>query len=398
MRGSIQIAKIFGIPVNVHWSFLLLFFFVIYVGKSRDAGWVSIGVFGLFVIALFVCVVLHEFGHALSARYFGVQTKDITILPIGGLARLDRLPEKPFQEFVVAIAGPMVNVVIWVFLALFLTLFYSLHLDFGEMMTGELNDIIINPVITFLAMLMQANFWLVVFNMIPAFPMDGGRVFRALLSIRFGRTWATKMASILGQIIAVGFLLYALLPLLKSYIPETTLFGELLSSEKWVFQPVLAFISVFIVYNARNEYRHVRMDEILNRHTIGNIIRPYFTRLKTGDLIQTAISEMKKGREVNFLVFDDMNILRGILQEDDILDAVKNKHYDAIVFTYMIHEFRIVTPYESIKEVYYRMLQSGQYIMPVMTNDTLLGVVDMSTLENFIESNEKKNLFVFNRK
>ena len=392
MRGSLQIARLFGIPVFIHWSFSFLLLFIIYIGKSRNGGWEFIAFMALSVMALFACVVLHEFGHALSARYFGVRTQDITILPIGGVARLDRLPEKPFQEFVVAIAGPAVNVVICILLGLILLLFYDLPLGLSEMISGEINEIITNPLVSFLATLMQANFWLVIFNMVPAFPMDGGRVFRALLSMRLGRTWATKIASILGQVIAVGFLIFALLPLFKGVIPESTLVGELLLKKDWGFQPVLAFISVFIVYTARNEYKQVRMDEILKRHTIGNILRPYFMRLKTGDLIQTAISEMKKGTENNFLVFDDKEILRGILQEEDIIDAAKNKHYDALVFTYMTHEFRIVTPYESIKEVYYRMLQSGQYIMPVMKEDTLIGVVDMRMLENFIQSHETKKI------
>ncbi len=389
MRGSLQIARLFGIPVFVHWSFSFLLLFIVYLGKSINGGWEFIAFMALSVLALFGCVVLHEFGHALSARYFGVRTQDITILPIGGVARLDRLPENPFQEFIVAIAGPAVNVVICILLGLIIFLFYDLPFGMSEMVSGKINGI---TFISFLITLMRANFLLVIFNMVPAFPMDGGRVFRALLSMRFGRTWATKMASILGQVIAVGFLIFALLPLFKSIIPETTLVGELLLKKNWGFQPVLAFISVFIVYTARNEYRQVRMDEILKRHTIANILRPYFTRLKTGDLIQTAISEMKKGTETNFLVFDDKDILRGILQEEDIIDAAKNKHYDAIVFTYMTHEFRIVTPYESIKEVYYRMLQSGQYIMPVMKDDTLIGVVDMRILENFIQSHETKNI------
>ena len=109
MRGSLQIARLFGIPVFIHWSFSFLLLFIIYIGKSRNGGWEFIAFMALSVMALFACVVLHEFGHALSARYFGVRTQDITILPIGGVARLDRLPEKPFQEFVVAIAGPAVT-------------------------------------------------------------------------------------------------------------------------------------------------------------------------------------------------------------------------------------------------------------------------------------------------
>lgn len=389
MRGSIQIAKCFGIPVLVHWSFLLLGVFVVYVGKSKNADWGNIAVFGLFVLALFFCVILHEFGHALSAKYYGVNTRDITILPIGGMARLDKLPEKPFQEFVVAVAGPAVNVVIFVVLSLFLSIFYDIHLTFRELMTSEVEEIIIDPKINFLITLIQANLWLVVFNMIPAFPMDGGRVFRALLAMQIGRTQATRIAAFFGQAISMAFFVYALMPLFKDLLPDTTMIGEYLNSIKWQFQPVLSLISIFIFYNARSEYKHVRMDEILSRHTISNILRTHFTRLKTSDLVQTAASEMKKGNESNFLVFDDDDLLRGLLQDDDVLDSVKNKDYNALVMTYMTTNFQRAKPFDSIREVYYKMLNSGQYLTPVMNGDELIGVVDMAMLQNFIASHEK---------
>jgi Zn-dependent protease len=338
------------------------------------------------VLILFVCVVLHEFGHALSARYYGVATQDITILPIGGIARLDRMPEKPFQEFVVAIAGPAVNVVISLLLAIFLYIVYSFQFGFEEFEQSELSADILMKMLYYL---LYSNIVLAVFNMIPAFPMDGGRVLRALLTMRIGRSKATFIASTLGQIIAVCFVVYALSPLLRKIFSPFTDIGQSLTFIDWQFQPVLALISGFIFYTARNEYKTVRMDEILNHHTISNILRPQYTRLKTGDLIQTAVVEMKKGVETNFLVFDDADILRGVLQDDDIIDAMKNKHYDALVFTYMTHEFKSISLFASIKEAYYTMSHSGQYLMPVMNEETLVGVVDMVTLQNFIKFQEK---------
>jgi Zn-dependent protease len=383
MRGSLKITSLFGIPVFVHWSFWLLFLLVAYIGKTLP----SIAFHSVYVLALFVCVVLHEFGHALSARFYGVSTKDITILPIGGVARLDKMPEKPFQEFVVAIAGPAVNVVIALFLGLVI---YGSSILFenksGTIATQISSDETLSGL---LYTLLYSNIGLVVFNMIPAFPMDGGRVLRALLSFRLGRSKATHIASILGQVISVGFVIFALLPLLHYIFSPFTDIGMSLSFITWDIQPVLALISVFIFTTARNEYKSVRMEEILNRHTVVNVLRRDFTRLKTGDLIRTASSEMTKGFESNFLVFDDADILRGVLQDDDILDALKNKHYDALVFTYMTHEFKKIALHDSIKEVYYKMLETGQYLMPVMQEDTVIGVVDMVMLQNFIKSQEK---------
>jgi Zn-dependent protease/CBS domain-containing protein len=382
MRGSVKIANLFGIPVFIHWSFWLLFFFVAYISTSFS----SIAFNSVYVLALFVCVVMHEFGHALSARFYGVSTQDITILPIGGVARLDKMPEKPLQEFVVAIAGPAVNVVIALVLGLIVYGSFSFQLGAAEIRAVVADG---ETPINMLFTLLISNIGLVVFNMIPAFPMDGGRVFRALLSIRLGRSRATYIASIFGQVISVGFIIFALLPLLRYVFTPYTDIGMSLTFIWWKFQPVLALISVFIFTTARNEYKSVRMDEIMSRHTVVNVLRPHFTRLKTSDLMQTASTEMAKGVESNFLVFDDADILRGVLQDDDILDAAKNKHYDALVFTYMTHELKKISPFDSIKDVYYKMLETGQYLMPVMQNDTVTGVVDMVMLQNFIKFQEK---------
>jgi Zn-dependent protease len=382
MHGSFKIAKLFGIPVFIHWSFWLLFLFVAYIGKTLP----SFAFHSVYVLALFVCVVMHEFGHALSARFYGVSTKDITILPIGGVARLDKMPEKPFQEFVVAIAGPAVNVAIALILGIFVYGFYSFQLNAGEINALITND---ETPMNLLYTLLISNIGLVVFNMIPAFPMDGGRVLRALLSIRLGRSKATYIASIFGQIISIGFIIFSLLPLLRYVFSPFTDIGMSLSFIWWKVQPVLAVISVFIFTTARNEYKSVRMDEILSRHTVVNVLRPHFTRLKTSDLMQAAATEMAKGFESNFLVYDADEILRGVLQDDDIFDAVKNKHFDALVFTYTTYEFKKIGQYDSIKDVYYKMLETGQYLMPVMQDETVLGVVDMAMLQNFIKFQDK---------
>jgi Zn-dependent protease len=251
MRGSLQIARLFGIPVNVHWSFSLLFLFVAYIGYDNESGWKGIAFTVVLILALFFCVVLHEFGHALSARHYGVGTKDITILPIGGVARLDRLPEKPFQEFVVAVMGPMVNVVICAILALVIYFKYDTILSISDLFSKDSDIIFTNPTFLFLVTMTKANAWLVAFNMIPAFPMDGGRVFRALLSLPLGRTQATRIAALLGQICAVGFFIYGVMEV----------------------NPVLSLVSVFIFFTARQEYQYVRTDALLATQTVGQSIR-----------------------------------------------------------------------------------------------------------------------------
>jgi Zn-dependent protease len=405
LKGTLKIARMFGIPVFVHWTFSLLFLYIAYLGIMENHSSEYISTMFFYIICTFGCVLLHEFGHVLSARYFGVGTQDVIILPIGGLARLNKIPEKPVQELIVAIAGPLVNLVLCLLFVATLVFGYDAEIEFSELfLANPPHDLLfeINKFASFLLLMAKANFVLMLFNLIPAFPMDGGRVFRALMSMQFSRTRATLIASVLGQICAVGFLLYAITPLLRDVFSADSWLEKIFTSKKdWEFQPVLAFVSFFIFNAARNEYKHVRMDEIMSRHTIANVLRTQFTRLCTVDLMQTPILEMRKGYEHNFLVFGDDEILsdneiptqsglRGVLQDSDIMIASKNNDQNALVLTYMTKNFEKTAPYESIKTVYYKMQQTDQYMMPVMNDDDeVLGVVDMHQLQNFIASHDK---------
>src|SRR5438552_9476749 len=194
MRWSIKIARIAGIDVRIHITFLL---FLTWIGFTYyQVGGSAAAIDGvLFILALFGCVLLHEFGHALAARGFGIRTPDITLLPIGGVARLERMPDKPWQELVVAIAGPLVNVVI----AAVLTFALGLHLEWEHL------ERVNQPGIAMLAKLASVNIGLVLFNLIPAFPMDGGRVLRALLALALPYSRATQIAAGVGQALSLVF-------------------------------------------------------------------------------------------------------------------------------------------------------------------------------------------------
>lgn len=192
MRGSWKLGDVAGIGIYVHWSFLVL---PVIVGYSAfgSGGVAAAAESVLFILAVFACVALHELGHALAARRFGIDTQDITLLPIGGVARLDRMPRKPSQELVIALAGPAVNLVIAA--AIFAGL--SLGSSVRSMFAGGLWT---SP---FLAQLMVANVVLVVFNLLPAFPMDGGRVLRSVLAMRVSYLRATEIAAGIGQGMAI---------------------------------------------------------------------------------------------------------------------------------------------------------------------------------------------------
>jgi stage IV sporulation protein FB len=196
MTWSFSIGRLLGSELRVHVTFFLL---IAYVGWSAwsAGGAVAAALNVAFVLALFACVVAHEFGHALMARRFGIRTPDITLLPIGGVARLMRMPHKPGQEIAVALAGPAINVVIAGVLYLVVG-----RLDMISVLAsdGTLNG--------FLSRLAAVNVWLVLFNLIPAFPMDGGRVLRAMLAFFTDRRRATRIAAFVGQAIAVVFAAY----------------------------------------------------------------------------------------------------------------------------------------------------------------------------------------------
>jgi Zn-dependent protease len=222
--------RFLGIDLHIHWSFWLLIFFAILSSNGYRQGLASV----LMVMSVFLCVVLHEYGHALAARRYGIRTRDITLMPIGGVARLERMPEEPKQEFVVAIAGPLVNLVI----AGLLFILLRLDLAFGEttpMLQSGSN---------FLDQLMQINIFLVVFNMLPAFPMDGGRILRSLLAIKFSYLRATEIAARVGRWMALLFAIYAVV--------------------SW--NPLLLILAGFVFLTGMTELFQVRMREALRRN------------------------------------------------------------------------------------------------------------------------------------
>src|SRR5438045_1476127 len=177
MSWSIPIVRIAGIQLRIHVTFLLLIAWVALGSASAAA----------FALLLFLCVVLHEFGHAFAAKAYGINTPDITLLPIGGVARLERMPEEPKQELIIAIAGPMVNVII----AACLYMVIGARGHVAPARAVQSGDLLIS--------LFQINVWLLLFNLLPAFPMDGGRVLRALLATRLSYARATIIASNVGQ-------------------------------------------------------------------------------------------------------------------------------------------------------------------------------------------------------
>ena len=225
MKSSIRVATVKGIGIFTHWTFLVmlagLFAFYIYQGLSVVAALTGVAL----ITTVFGCVVLHELGHAFMARHYGIPTLDITMYPIGGVARLTRMPSKPKEEFMIAIAGPAVNVAIAGVLFV-VNEIIGTNVSLFEAMNTQANV---------LGLLMWINLGLVVFNMMPAFPMDGGRVFRAALATQMEYRVATHIAALAGQAVAVVFAIYGIM------------------NGMWT----LPFVAVFVFIAARQEVQHV---------------------------------------------------------------------------------------------------------------------------------------------
>lgn len=375
MRGSFKIFSWLGIPVFLHWTFGLIFLYILWHANGEGLGAVETSwLTGLFM-SLFFCVLLHEYGHAIAARRYGVKTRDIVLMPIGGVARLERMPEKPFQEFVVAIAGPAVNVVIAVVLFVLLGLLvegelleifaYALREDIGYELVTE-SGYFVSPFEHFAIKLAFTNVALVIFNMIPAFPMDGGRVFRALLSMWLGRARATRIAAWLGQ--AIALLLVGL--------------------GIWSSDFMLSILGIFVIYAARAENDNVQTESLLSRFKAKDVVRPHYTRLRANDWMLSAIETLRHGLERHFLVFDVNDRLVGMIEEEDIVRAMRKPDVTAEISQYA-HPMEVVFVEESLLRVHYLIRHKGHGIIGVLDETgALIGVIDEAGLGYFIRIEE----------
>ncbi len=367
MRGRIKIAKVFGIPVFLHWSFLLLFAWGGYYGQALGMNCQEMRWWALFGIAVFVCILLHEFGHALTAKWYGVKTRDIVLFPIGGMARLDRLPEKPAQELLVALAGPLVNVLIAILLFPFFWFLTRPYLTTVE--TPRLDNIDDNFFL-FLPLLLFLNLLLAIFNLIPAFPMDGGRILRALLTVRWGRLKATKVAVAIGQVIAVGLVVFGL----------------------WSGRYAYLLIGLFIAYTALREYRWVKTEHILASHTVSEVYLKEHYAISTTDNLQTALDAFNKTGQQVFLVFDKLDHPVGTLDIGEVMEVEKLptcKIKDS--YSEGIDQIDINATLKETNELLLQKSNSG--VLAVMEEGYLVGVLAEDMIWSFlakVRKNEKK--------
>ena len=363
MRGSLKLATIYGIPLLLHWSFGLLFVWLGYVGFSEGMDAIGILWFFFFAILLFGCVVIHEFGHALTALKFGVKTKDIILSPLGGLARLKRLPDKPIHEFLIAIAGPATNVVIAILL--FPVIYFSGSMSF---VITDTADVIFTKPANLIPMLFYANITLVIFNMIPAFPMDGGRVLRSLLAMGMDRYQATRVAVVIGQVFGLTFLMGGIF------------MGEL----------ILGLIGIFVFLMATAELQSAKTESLLDRQTVSDIMRSRFSRITRDQKVGELAAYFMTGMEISFLVFEnDGYRFAGILNSKKIEETLRSGANATPVGDVMEEKIAFLTPTQSLKNAYYKLMEEGVDILPVLSGREIIGVVDRRGLNAVLQKRVK---------
>lgn len=363
MGKSWRIAVIKSIPIYLHWSLGLFFTFFIWFSVNQSRGLESTLFLIAFIVSLFSCILLHELGHALTALRYGIKTKDIILSPIGGLARLENIPDIPRQEFVIAINGPLVN------LAIAITIFTVLKVLGWDLVPDYTDGNLVVSRHTFLPLLLIMNIAVFIFNLIPAFPMDGGRILRSILSSQIGRTRATFWAAFLGRVIAIGFFVFAIY---NNHL-------------------VLGLIGPFIFFVAGREYKQVKLQELMRKTSIGEIFRTNFTKLYDNDPFEKAIHQKIEG-EYDFLVFDEEENLAGNLPYIFIEDLKKSTSGEVLIKNIKSKKIFTLDIDNSIENAFQVMNTNGVAIIGVTRENHIIGVIDRPIIAEFISSNTRIRL------
>ena len=348
MHWALSIGRIRGTVVRIHFTFLIFLAWIVLAANAANGARAALSA-GLFFILLFASVLLHEFGHILMASRFGVRTPAVTLLPIGGVAQMERIPEQPRQEFLISLAGPAVNLVI------------------GGAIVLALGGLPSHPVMnltnlgqTFWTHLAFANLALALFNLLPAFPMDGGRALRAILSAKLGYARGTSAAALTGQVIAVGFGLVGIAA------------GNF----------ILTLIAVFVYFAAGAEAGGAKLRSASLGALASDLMTTHFETLPTAAPIERAADALVQTHQREFLVVDQDGRLRGVLTRDQIAGAIRKGQSDTAIAAIMRPDVPVVSPLHLADHVL-QLLQSGAPAVAVVDDSGAL--VGMVTLENVMD-------------
>src|ERR671916_887739 len=357
MGGAFKIGRFSGIEVRVHWTFFLLLAFFAFIGYQASGSPLGALAATAMIVVLFLCVLLHEFGHSLVAQRLGIGIHSITLLPLGGVSNLESLPEKPADEVKITIAGPLVSVVL-------APIFFGVGLLFGavprmptDLFTG------VGSVGQFFFYLGYVNVVLAVFNLIPAFPLDGGRILRALLATRLGVLRATDISSAVGKLFAVAFFFIGLLS------------GNLL----------LALVAVFIYFGATGEAQMVRQQEKTRGLSVSDVMgtKPRTETVTPSHTFGQVLDSVIHGYQEDFPVVDESGNLVGMLTRDEIMTAAHSPERHSSVRDLMKTNVPTISSQADLFEDALPILQqSGLRALPVTENGELVGMLTIEDVEH----------------
>ena len=367
MGGSLRLFRVWGIDVQVHWSFLLILAYgaFIYSGQANPVVGALYGI--VVILLLFVCVLLHEFGHALTAKYFKVNVPNITLLPIGGVAQLERMPRQPLQEFLIAIAGPAVNFVLTILLLPVALLVVGLGMGGGSltsllayaqsrMMTPSLDGLLVYLAVTNLA--------LGLFNLLPAFPMDGGRVLRSLLAMAMPYVRATRIAVMVGRLMAV----------LLAFVG---LGGNIM----------LLLIAFFVYIGGRGELEAVESRYVLKDIRVRQVLNREAHQLYTSEPIDKAVDLIMTTYQAGFPVFDLASNFVGVLTRPHLVGVLRSQGREGRVAEIMIpaQQLPVVGPETTLADVWDQMMEERSRVVVVKEQGRFLGLITLDDISELIQ-------------
>lgn len=357
MNWSFRIAQIVGIDIRVH----VTFFLILLLGAFQWSGTTPDSLLGatfgvVLMILLFTSVTLHELGHSLMARRFAIPVKAITLLPLGGVAEIERNPEKPLHDLLISVAGPLVNIAIAGVLLLLIGVSSPLALLNGHgLMPHRGNEPSFD---TLLAWLLTANISLFVFNLIPAYPLDGGRILRAVLAMILGYPKATTIAATIGQSIAIVLGVFGLLS------------GNF----------ILALIAVFVFFGASQETAEVAMKSVLTTRQAGDACNKDVPILMSGDRVSKVVEVLLNSPQQEFPVKQG-TILLGIVTRDSVLRALASSRDDLYVTEIMHRDYLRVNATQTLDEARDAMAQKQSPVAAVYAGDRYIGLLSERDLQ-----------------
>jgi Zn-dependent protease len=364
MGTSVTLVRLFGIDMRVHWSFLLIVAYYAFIYSGAGANPLLGAAYGVvMILLLFFCVTLHELGHALVAKYYNINVPHITLLPIGGVASLERMPDKPGQEFLIAIAGPLVNIVLAAILAPFAGYAIVSAVEAGQLSTNPaaiwrfaitpgLGNLVVNLAVT--------NVLLAVFNLLPAFPMDGGRILRALLAMGTSYVQATRIAVIVGRLMAVLFAFWGIMG-------------------GGIFLLLIAF---FVYVGGGAELEAVESRAVLKNIPAERALTPSAVSLYSSERLNRAVDLIMTSYQTDYPVLDLSGRFVGVLTRPRLVQALKEVGPDARIVDVMIpaDKVPVAPPREMLDKLWEKMAQGGSRVVAVKDGHNLLGLITLDDI------------------